>query len=576
MAFLWDAFSSMLSGPELPVDDVLKSPSNNAKSSKESVYRSPCPLKSSKRRHRFSPNEEMDCMKDPDPMLTEYETSRKRQCLSRCNQSPKNKSPFKTSTIHVPFGQENRNPNRNGIKSPHKIYCKEPLVTRLQNGNKKRRDQRFNQLKSKNNFGVRRKLKQKEELRQNALRRKQLRGSKIDRKRELALEEMKLQNLPKEQQQIEKMKAELARERKLRKDLQIQLEKMKKQQGKNVPVQKKLQKQKNPVEEETNQYFFKNQNAQTLNLHQTQEQKCGTNTGVKHRRDNHKEPSFHRKPFRTQNQNQQQPLEETRYRTRRGSKHNRDHDEKQLRMQHILRKKQREEELRQKQQEDECHRKKKEIEEHRRKKQEEEHRRKKQMEEEHRLKIQEEERRRKKYEEELRRRKQQEEERHRKQQQEERRRKQQEEEERRHKQEELLRQNIKKQEEEKKKKRRMERQRKADETVQNRYEKRKQEMNAYEKKKNEDAKQRAKLKVRLAPIVARRVQGKSYIQLCKEFCPKARLPAHPDRNSIRRTLRRARAIYHPDRSSRLPTLEKRVEAELIFQQLQQAYEEITQ
>jgi len=52
--------------------------------------------------------------------------------------------------------------------------------------------------------------------------------------------------------------------------------------------------------------------------------------------------------------------------------------------------------------------------------------------------------------------------------------------------------------------------------------------------------------------VHKRVRGLSYQQLCKEFMPKARLPAHPDKNTLRRNLRRAMAQYHPDRNGMRP------------------------
>mmetsp|Transcript_41111 Transcript_41111/g.80635 ORF Transcript_41111/g.80635 Transcript_41111/m.80635 type:complete len:579 (+) Transcript_41111:41-1777(+) len=94
-------------------------------------------------------------------------------------------------------------------------------------------------------------------------------------------------------------------------------------------------------------------------------------------------------------------------------------------------------------------------------------------------------------------------------------------------------------------------------------------------KKNE-VERRQKLQQELDPIVKARFGSKSYVHLCKEFLPRARLSANPDRDEIRRTLRRAMARYHPDKARHLDTFREQVESELIFEGLKEAYQEIVQ
>lgn len=87
---------------------------------------------------------------------------------------------------------------------------------------------------------------------------------------------------------------------------------------------------------------------------------------------------------------------------------------------------------------------------------------------------------------------------------------------------------------------------------------------------------RASLMAKLSPIIKKRVKGKSYVELCKEFLPKAQLSEPVDSDTLRRTLRRAMARYHPDVHSNSTNLEEAVESELIFAHLKDAYEEVQQ
>lgn len=120
-------------------------------------------------------------------------------------------------------------------------------------------------------------------------------------------------------------------------------------------------------------------------------------------------------------------------------------------------------------------------------------------------------------------------------------------------------------------------QRKKDQAIAQRVRKRQEDMRAKEETAKQTAIQREAFLEQLRPAVLARVRGKSYKDLCLMFLQgKARLPPKPDRNTLRRTLRRAMARYHPDRTQHLDTLKERVEAELIFDVLKEAYEELVQ
>lgn len=41
----------------------------------------------------------------------------------------------------------------------------------------------------------------------------------------------------------------------------------------------------------------------------------------------------------------------------------------------------------------------------------------------------------------------------------------------------------------------------------------------------------------IGPQIKRRIAGLSYVALCKEFNPKCRLPANPDKDTLRKTMR---------------------------------------
>lgn len=100
------------------------------------------------------------------------------------------------------------------------------------------------------------------------------------------------------------------------------------------------------------------------------------------------------------------------------------------------------------------------------------------------------------------------------------------------------------------------------------------EMRDQESHEKKQRNKRDIIRERMAPRIVKQIAGKSYAQLCKDYLPKVRMNGTPDRDAIRRSLRRAMARYHPDRAMHLPTLEEQVEAEVIFDELNKAYQEL--
>ena len=105
-----------------------------------------------------------------------------------------------------------------------------------------------------------------------------------------------------------------------------------------------------------------------------------------------------------------------------------------------------------------------------------------------------------------------------------------------------------------------------------RFEQRRSEMRKEDKAKQKEGDERQTLKSRLGPRIQRETRNMSALALCRRFYPKCRLPANPDKDSLRRSLRRAMAHYHPDRSRNLKTLAEKVEAEIVFGVLTARYE----
>lgn len=147
---------------------------------------------------------------------------------------------------------------------------------------------------------------------------------------------------------------------------------------------------------------------------------------------------------------------------------------------------------------------------------------------------------------------------------------------RKQEQEEQQRAQEEQQKQEDRERRKKEQQAEQEKKLAERVQQRKEEMKNQEISALSSARQKEILVAELTPLVKNRFGNKSYLQLCHEFLPRLRLATKPDRDEIRRTLRRAMARYHPDKARHLETFREQIESELIFEGLKEAYHEMVE
>ena len=85
--------------------------------------------------------------------------------------------------------------------------------------------------------------------------------------------------------------------------------------------------------------------------------------------------------------------------------------------------------------------------------------------------------------------------------------------------------------------------------------------------------ERLQLQRIVGPIIQRRFGRMSYAQLCNAFNPESCLTNKATKDELRKMLKKTMVRHHPDRTLGL-AMRQRIEAEEIFELLQERYQEL--